>query len=85
MTARNECLDVTLRELRAAGVHNVALEHGRHIKVRFTLDGKERHIVVAVSPSDHRARTKARSFARRFLRVHALPNSNAPQLGGQVS
>jgi hypothetical protein len=66
----NACYDATVAELKAHGVTDFTREEGRHIKIKFSLHGRERTIVVSRSPSDRGAVVSAKAFARRFLRRH---------------
>jgi hypothetical protein len=60
-----------LAALRAQGIA-ATVEHGRHIKVRFTnAQGKRCLLVVAFSPSDRRAIKNSRAVLRRLLRRSA--------------
>jgi hypothetical protein len=68
---RNECLDIVIDELNAAGF-DFDIRQGRHHKVVFVLGGKRRIIVASRTPSDHRAATNTRAFVRRVLRAEGV-------------
>jgi len=51
---KNMCLDAVTDELRQAGV-DYQVEHGRHLQVRFELNGRSISCTVPLSASDSRA------------------------------
>lgn len=64
----SETLEVTKRELEAAGIP-YEIEHGRgHIKVRFVVRGQKLMVTCSRSASDHRAVLNARLQVRREIR-----------------
>ncbi len=64
-------MEAVTRELRQAGV-TYQIEHGgKHLKIRYTLNGRSGMYVVAVSTSDWRAHKRARAGIRRLLRQAA--------------
>ena len=67
---RNMCLGAVTTELREAGI-DYQVERGRHLRVRFELNGRSIACTVAVSSSDWRAHRNARSNVRRLLRQAA--------------
>ena len=60
----NDCLDVVLAEIEAAGLTPVVRHAGKHLKVFFGA----RQITVARTASDKRAVMNNRSLVRRLLR-----------------
>jgi hypothetical protein len=67
---RNRCVDAVTDELRQAGI-DFQIERNKHVKIRFTLNGRNEMCVVALSASDWRAHKQARSYIRRVLRQAA--------------
>lgn len=55
--------------LDAAGIAHRVERGGKHASIRFEHGGRERRIIVPLSPSDHRAPLQARAFVRRLLRA----------------
>lgn len=72
---RNDVVEVTLEVLEQHGIKGVVEDRGKHCAVTFNLpDGREKHIICAVSPSDgRRAVLNARGFARRLMRQENVP------------
>jgi hypothetical protein len=64
---RHDLLDEALTAIRAAGCRPEVVRN-RHFKIRWTdRRGRRRCLVVAFTPSDHRARLKSRAVLRRLL------------------
>jgi hypothetical protein len=64
---RNELLEDALATLRQAGI-KPQMVRNRHIKLSWIdQQGRRRCLVVALSPSDHRARRQSRAVLRRLL------------------
>jgi hypothetical protein len=62
---RHESLDIALEELERAGIRDVYIERGRHVKVRWG----RRMYSMSSTPSDWRVPTKVKSDIRRMLRA----------------
>lgn len=70
---KNECLDVALQELSAAGIRDVTRSYGsKHQQVRWRVNGRERMYTIPVSPSDVRSAINTRTAVRRMLREDGL-------------
>jgi hypothetical protein len=64
---RNELLDEALTMIRAAGFKPNVVRN-RHWKITWTdQQGRVQSLVVALSPSDRRARLQSRAVLRRLL------------------
>lgn len=72
---KNEVVDITLQVLEDHGIKGTVEPRGKHCAVNYTLpDGREQHIICAVSPSDsRRAMLNARGFVRRKMREFNIP------------
>jgi hypothetical protein len=75
---RNQCLDVALAELEAAGIRDYQLAHGsKHLQLRWSVGGRSmRMLTIPFSPGDWRSR----SDIRKLLRLDGMldmPHSNA--------
>lgn len=62
-------LEVTKRELDAAGIAYCVEQGKKHHKVRFTVCGKDILVICSCSTSDHRAILNARLLVRREIRA----------------
>lgn len=62
-------LSAALAELRSLGVTDAAIEHGRHIHIRFTWNGRPALVTVPRSPSDGNAVMLKQQDIRRQLGV----------------
>lgn len=80
----NECLDVTLAELRAVGIEPTVEHGGKHIILRWTHGNAERHCVVSVTSSDRRAPLNSRGYIRRVLREDGYYDTEQPDIGSAV-
>jgi hypothetical protein len=70
---KNECLDVALRELDAAGVRDVARSYGsKHLQIRWQVNGSARMYSLAITPSDVRSVANTRSQIRKILREDGM-------------
>lgn len=67
---KNECLEIALRELKAAGVRDVEQAHGgKHLQLRWRVNGREvRFYTLPCTPSDIRSPHNVRADIRRLLR-----------------
>jgi hypothetical protein len=66
---RNETLDEAIEMIRAAGFKPRVVRN-RHLKVRWVdQHGRHQVLVMAVSPSDWRARAQSRAMLRRLLKA----------------
>jgi hypothetical protein len=64
---RHELLEEALTKIRAAGFEPTVVCN-RHFKISWTNQhGRRQVLVIAMSPSDHRARLRSRSILRRLL------------------
>ena len=64
---KNELLNEALGMIRPAGF-TPSVVRNRHWKVSWAFQrGHTRHLVIAFSPSDRRARTQSRAVLRRLL------------------
>lgn len=69
MTRGHHLLAALRIELEAHGVHKVALERGgKHPRLVFTHEGKERSLVFPCTPSDPRSVANTLADLRRLLR-----------------
>jgi hypothetical protein len=69
----NPCLEAAIGELRAAGVYYQILRRGhRHLKIRWSVNGTTRLVVVSATPSGPRAAWAARGDVRRLLRLDGM-------------
>jgi hypothetical protein len=70
---RNDCLTAALQELDAAGVRDIARAYGgKHMQLRWQVNGTERMYVLPMTPSDIRAAANTRADIRRILREDGL-------------
>lgn len=70
---RNDCLNAALQELSAAGVRDIARAYGgKHMQLRWQVNGTERMYVLPITPSDVRAAANVRADIRRILREDGL-------------
>jgi hypothetical protein len=67
---KNDCIEVALRELEAAGVRGVEQAHGgKHLQLRWRVNGHDMRIYsVPGTPSDVRSPRNVRADIRRLLR-----------------
>jgi hypothetical protein len=80
---KNDCIEVALRELEAAGVRGVEQAHGgKHLQLRWRVNGHDLRIYsVPGTPSDVRSPRNVRADIRRLLRedgVLITPEPPAP-------
>lgn len=68
----NECLNAAVTELRGAGIEPRIEHGGKHIRVLWEYQGRERMYVTGNTPSDWRAPLNVRSDVRRMLRKDGL-------------
>ena len=67
---RNACLDAALGELNAAGIRDVAhARGGKHLQIRWQVNGATRFYSLPGTPSDHRSVANTRADVRRLLRA----------------
>jgi hypothetical protein len=71
---RNEILEGVLALLRSHGF-DPTVEYGKHIKVRWVVNGKTRMQVVSFSSSDNLAAKNALSDVRKSLRMDGVLRS----------
>ena len=64
---RNAPLAAVLAELSVAGVRPASITKNKHLKVRWSHQGREHVTVIPSSPSDRRASLNAAAFVRRQL------------------
>lgn len=64
-------LAAVLEELGRFGL-SPTVEQGKHLKVRFEVNGQRRTYTVPRSPSDHRSIPNCRAGVRRLLRQAGL-------------
>lgn len=65
---KNECVEVVQRELELYGLKAEVVHRGKHLELAWECNGVSASVIVAVTPSDHRAPLNARGEARRALR-----------------
>jgi hypothetical protein len=67
---KNDCLDIALAELEAAGIRDVVIARGsKHPQLQFKINGGPLRIfAVPGTPSDHRSPANTRRDLRRLLR-----------------
>lgn len=71
--AKNELVEITLKELARFGIKGEERPRGKHTSVVWVLpNGQEQFAIIAVSASDHRSRMNARSVVRRMLKGAGL-------------
>ena len=72
---RNDCLTAALQELDAAGIRDIARAYGgKHMQIRWQVNGTERMYVLPITPSDIRAAANAPAAIRRILRRRPVDN-----------
>jgi hypothetical protein len=64
---KNRSLDAVTYELRAAGI-SYQIEQGKHLKIKWSMNGRNETYVVPRSSGDHRGHKNARAEIRRKLR-----------------
>ena len=69
---RNDILKNALSELKSHGIEPIIVHGGKHIKVTWSYQGKNRTLVVPYTPSDYRAIRNNRSALRRILRQDGI-------------
>jgi hypothetical protein len=68
-----ECLDAAIATLRAAGVYDYQLAPGgKHLQVRWEVNGQPRFYAVAGTPGDVSSVHNTRAEVRRMLRADGL-------------
>ncbi len=77
---RNPCLAAALDELAAAGIRNPTRAYGgKHLQLRWEVNGAERMYSLPATPSDHRAAANTRAGVRRLLKTDGLlPDQTKP-------
>lgn len=88
MGARNELVEVVLRELECFGITGEVVHRGKHIEVVWFVAGQRRSNIVSASASDHRAWLNARGEVRRTLRadnVQPAPRDNVLSFKNAIS
>jgi hypothetical protein len=70
---KNECLAAALQELSAAGVRDVDRAYGgKHLQLRWRVNGTERMYSLPITPSDFRSAANTRAQIRRILREDGM-------------
>jgi hypothetical protein len=70
---KNECLAAALQELPAAGVRDVDRAYGgKHLQLRWRVNGTERMYSLPITPSDFRSTANTRAQIRRILREDGM-------------
>jgi hypothetical protein len=64
---RNAALAAVLAALDAVGVRPASITKNKHLKVRWSHQGRTHTTVIPASPSDRRAALNATAFVRRQL------------------
>jgi hypothetical protein len=91
---KNPCLDAALRELAAAGIHDVVQAYGgKHLQVRWQVNGHpQRMFSLPLTPSDFRSAANTRSQIRNILKEdgisfeqHKAAPAPAPKLHHRVA
>lgn len=65
---RHDQIHDTITLLKDAGATDIEVTNNKHAKVRFTVNGRRKLIVVPRSPSDWRTTQNRRTQIRRMLR-----------------
>lgn len=84
---KNDCLEIALRELKAAGIHYIEkVQGGKHLQLRWQVNGHaKRAYTLPCTPSDIRSPRNVRSEIRGFLREDgALVTAPKPSMPKQV-
>lgn len=70
---KNECLAAALQELSLAGVRDVERAYGgKHLQLRWRVNGTERMYSLPATPSDVRSAANTRAQIRRILREDGM-------------
>ena len=70
---KNPCLEAALSELAKVGIRDVERSYGgKHLQIRFRINGTERMYSMPITPSDVRSASNTRAGIRRMLREDGL-------------
>jgi hypothetical protein len=70
---KNPCLEAALQELDAAGIRDVKRAYGgKHLQLRWQVNGERRMISMPATPSDLRSAANTRAQIRQKLRADRL-------------
>jgi hypothetical protein len=71
--SRNPCLEAALSELAKVGIRDVERSYGgKHLQIRFRINGTERMYSMPITPSDVRSASNTRAGIRRMLREDGM-------------
>jgi hypothetical protein len=70
---KNPCLEAALSELAKVGIRDVERSYGgKHLQIRFRINGTERMYSLPLTPSDVRSAANTRADIRRILREDGM-------------